>query len=126
MPNNEIKDRITVIRESLKMSGRKFAKTLGYNSSTLSLVENGLSPVTNKLIVSICAKFNVNEDWLRTGKGEMFAPKPAPTDEADAVTNFLQSVIDDLSEKNRTIVLRVIRNLKRQNFFDENPEQGTD
>lgn len=126
MENNEIKDRVTLVRQALKLSGRKFAMQLGYNPATLSTIENGLSAVTDRLIASICAKFNVNEEWLRTGKGEMFAPKPAPTDEADAVTNFLQSVIDDLSEKNRTIVLRVIKNLKRQNFFEENPEQGTD
>lgn len=119
-------DRIHALRKELKIGLREFARQLGYTHATLSTVESGKSIVTDKLIVSICAKFNVNEDWLRTGKGEMFAPKPAPTDEADAVTNFLQSVIDDLSEKNRTIVLRVIRNLKRQNFFEENPEQGTD
>lgn len=126
--NNEqaIRGRITAVRQALKLSGRKFAKQLGYDSSTLSLVENGRSAVTDKLLISICAKFNVNEDWLRTGKGEMFLPrKTVQADEADVVTDFLQSVIDDLSEKNRAIVLRVIRNLKRQNFFGENPERGS-
>ncbi len=127
MKNNEIKDRVTLVRKALKLSGRKFAIQLGYNPATLSTIENGLSAVTDRLIASICAKFNVNEDWLRTGKGDMFLPREtAQADEADVVTDFLQSVIDDLSEKNRAIVLRVIRNLKRQNFFEENPEQGFD
>lgn len=125
MKNNEIKDRVTLVRQSLKLSGRKFAIQLGYNPATLSTIENGLSAVTDRLIASICAKFNVNEDWLRTGKGDMFLPKTVQADEADVVTDFLQSVIDDLSEKNRAIVLRVIRNLKRQNFFGENPERGS-
>ena len=121
MPNNEIKDRITAVRETLKMSGRKFAKTLGYNSSTLSLVENGLSPVTNKMIVSICAKFNVNETWLRTGKGEMFVPKAEPQLSRDEIiTDFIQTILGELSEANRRIVLDAIENLPQKNFFKKN------
>lgn len=120
----KINDRVRLLREELKIGLRAFARQLGYTHATLSTIESGKSVVTDRLIASICAKFNVNEDWLRTGKGDMFLPKTAQTDEADVVTDFLQSVIDDLSEKNRAIVLRVIRNLKRQNFFEENPEQG--
>ena len=120
MPSKQIKDRVTAVRTSLGLSGRKFAKQLGYNSSTLSLIESGHSAVTDRLIKSICAKFSVNEEWLRTGKGDMFVPKQVPSaDQADVVTDFIQSVIDDLSEKNRVIVLRIIRSLKKQNFFEE-------
>ena len=28
--------------------------------------------MTDQMIISICREFNVNEEWLRTGEGEMF------------------------------------------------------
>lgn len=38
-------------------------------------MENPVNNVTNQTIRLICDTFKVNEDWLRTGAGEMFAPK---------------------------------------------------
>ena len=36
-------------------------------------MENGKRDVTDKTVKIICMEFNVNEEWLRTGEGEMFA-----------------------------------------------------
>lgn len=36
------------------------------------ILKNGRCPITERTIISICAKFNVNEEWLRNGNGEMF------------------------------------------------------
>ena len=35
----------------------------------------GRAVPSNSTIQNICKTFNVNEQWLRTGEGEMFAPK---------------------------------------------------
>lgn len=35
-------------------------------------MERGNAPITERTIIAICSKFNVNEDWLRYGTGEMF------------------------------------------------------
>lgn len=34
--------------------------------------EQGTSPILNRHIISICAIYNVNEHWFRTGIGDMF------------------------------------------------------
>lgn len=36
-------------------------------------MENGQRGITDRTIILICQTFNVNEEWLRTGKGDMFA-----------------------------------------------------
>ena len=69
--------------EELRNSLRTF---IGENNSdeALALIENTEDTITNyendlrnpsdAIIVSICREFNVNEEWLRTGNGEMFQP----------------------------------------------------
>lgn len=114
----ETRERIKEVRESLKLSGRQFAIQLGYNSSTLSTVESGKSPITDRLIVSICAKFHVNEQWLRTGNGEMFVPKEEPQlSREEIITDFIQTILEELSEANRRIVLDAIEKLEQEKFF---------
>ena len=34
-------------------------------------IENGKKKPGNRLISDICREFHINEEWLRTGKGEM-------------------------------------------------------
>lgn len=63
--------RIKELRNYLKLSQREFGAKIGLRSS-ISEIENGYAPITERTIISICAKFNVNETWLRSGKGEMF------------------------------------------------------
>lgn len=38
----------------------------------LSSIEKGHRDVTEKIIKIICFEFNINEEWLRDGTGEMF------------------------------------------------------
>lgn len=65
-------ERLKELRKSLKMNQAEFAKALGVGQSSLAMIETNRRPLTNKNIKLICAEFDVNEEWLRTGKGEMF------------------------------------------------------
>jgi len=71
-----MKERIRAIRKALKLNQVEFAGRLGMKSTALSMIEVGENPLTEKNIRLICMTFNVNEKWLRTGKGEMFAASP--------------------------------------------------
>lgn len=69
-----MKDRIKEVRKSVGMTQVEFGEKLGVRGNTITNYETGLRTPTDAVIRSICREFNVNEDWLRTGTGEMFQP----------------------------------------------------
>lgn len=58
--------RIKELRIALNLKQKEFGNFIGLRSS-ISEIENGKAPITDRTIIAICSKFNVNEDWLRTG-----------------------------------------------------------
>jgi hypothetical protein len=64
--------------------------------------------LTEKNIKLICSTFAVNEDWLRTGKGEMFGP-------VSPYEKELLSVFGTLTPDTQEFILVMAQNLlKRQ------------
>ena len=45
---------------------------MAVSSSYFANIELGNKPVTERIIRLLAAEFNVSENWLRTGKGDMF------------------------------------------------------
>ncbi|WP_461818399.1 helix-turn-helix domain-containing protein [Faecalimonas sp.] len=68
-----MQDRIKLLRKELNLTQEKFGERLGMKKNSISQIENGVNSLTEQLLVSICREFSVNEKWLRTGEGEMFA-----------------------------------------------------
>ena len=64
--------RIKMIRETLNLTQDAFGKRIGSARNTIANYETGNRTPSNAVFTSICKEFNVNEDWLRTGEGEMF------------------------------------------------------
>lgn len=67
--------RFALIRENLKMTTRKFGERLNITGGAVTNMEKGIRGITDRTISDICREFNVNEEWLRNGTGEMFIPK---------------------------------------------------
>jgi transcriptional regulator with XRE-family HTH domain len=65
-------DRIRLVRKEIGLKQGEFAGRIGLTQPSMSMIEGGKAPLTDKNIKLICATFAVDEDWLRTGKGEMF------------------------------------------------------
>ena len=64
--------RIREIRKSLGLTLEKFGEPLGVKKSAISGIETGNRNLTDQMIKAVCLQYNVNEDWLRNGTGEMF------------------------------------------------------
>lgn len=67
-----MKDRIKALRKELGLSGEKFGERIGVKKAAISKIESGVVGLSDSNILAICREFNVNEEWLRTGTGEMF------------------------------------------------------
>lgn len=67
-----INSRIKKLRKELKLTQAAFGERIGLKQAAIGLYENGLRNVLDRVIFDICREFNVNEEWLRNGTGEMF------------------------------------------------------
>jgi len=65
-------ERIREIRKAKNLTLERFGAMIGVQKSAISKIERGENAVSDQVRLSICRAFNVSEDWIRTGKGEMF------------------------------------------------------
>ena len=74
----EMYERIKLLRtEQLHMTQTEFGEALGVKRDVINNIENNRlkNPEKQEPIYRLmCEKFNVSEEWLRTGEGEMFVP----------------------------------------------------
>ena len=54
------------------MSQKEFAEKINSRQTTIAGYESGFHMPSPAIIKSICREFNVREEWLLTGEGEMF------------------------------------------------------
>ena len=82
-------ERIKYIRKELHLTLEKFGERIGLKKNSLSQLENGKNSVTEQVIKAISREFNVNEEWLRNGTGEMFN---VPEDE---IASILSEILEN-------------------------------
>lgn len=69
---SDFASRISALLSALGMKQTVFAERLNLSQSYVSCLVSGRNAPSDRTILDICDKFNVNEEWLRTGQGEMF------------------------------------------------------
>jgi transcriptional regulator with XRE-family HTH domain len=67
-----VNERIKELRNLLDLSQEKFGTKLGVTKAAISRMEKGVYNITDTMIRIMCSEFGVNEEWLRSGEGEMF------------------------------------------------------
>lgn len=67
-----MQSRIKELRKALDMTQEEFGSKIGLVRNSIANYEIGRREPTNSVILSICREFNVSEEWLRNGNGEMF------------------------------------------------------
>lgn len=65
-------ERVREARKSLDLTLEKFGERLGVGKTAVSNIECGNRSLTDQMCKSICREFNISEDWLRDGTGDMF------------------------------------------------------
>lgn len=95
----EIKDRIKLIRKEKKLTQVEFGDVIGVKGNTVTNYETGLRNPTDAVIKSICREFNVSEEWLKTGEGEMFLPLDRQDQIANLAATLFKGEKDSFKER---------------------------
>lgn len=83
------------LRKATTLTLEEFGKRLGVTKVAISNIENGKRNLTNQMIKAICREFNVNEDYLMTGEGDMFRELPEKDETASIVSDLLEEGKDN-------------------------------
>ncbi len=103
-----MKDRIKNIRKELDLTQQKFANKLGVQRNTIAMYEMGKILPSEAVMLSICREFNISEEWLRYGTGEMHIK----ISRDEQITGFVNTV---LSTEKETFKKRFVRVLSQLN-----------
>lgn len=95
-------ERLRKARNALNLTQQKFADHLGLQQNTIATYEMNRTNPSKPVIKSICREFGINEEWLRTGRGEMFVPSL----EESVDELIIERGLDDLD---RQIILEFIK-----------------
>lgn len=124
-------ERIRLLRKELGLNQSDFGNKIGVKQGTVAGYESGARTPLDAVVSSICREFDVNEEWLRTGEGEMFEQMTEQQkllkytgmllkDKDSAIVNAIQSFIvtyeqlDDTSKATlEKIAQQFIGNLKK-------------
>ena len=103
--NTGMNERIKILRKALKLKQADFGRQIGLTQTSLSMIERGVNNLTDKNIKLICSAFNVSEEWLRNGTGNMFNDSP--------YIKELHDVFNTLTPETQLSFLKVARGLLR-------------
>lgn len=94
-----MKERLRKLRKTLDLTQQEFADRIGSARDNIAGYETGRRNPSVAVISLICTKFNVNEEWLRTGNGEMFIELTRDEQIEHFVGDALKSEDDSFKKK---------------------------
>lgn len=106
----EINNRLKIIRKELNLTQAEFGEKIGLTQSYVANLENSKRELSIKLIKSICSIFNIQENWLITGTGDMFTPKK----------NLSSNIIDTFKELKPEFQEYIIRQINELLIIQNN------
>jgi transcriptional regulator with XRE-family HTH domain len=110
-----ISRRIGEIRKTLGLTQQKFAKDLKISRAFASALELNTRIIHERTVKMICFTYGVNENWLKTGKGEMFE-KGRDFRLEQVISNFkkLDELLQDYVLKQISLALEYQEKLKKE------------
>lgn len=129
-----INERISMLIAELGITKTKFANKLNVSQAFVSKMCSGDSGLSDRTIQDICDRFNVNEDWLRFGEGDMFLQRTREEEIAefmgeriDGPNNFkkrLVSVLANLDEDGWQLLADMAEKLAREAEEEQKKNPG--
>ena len=114
-------ERLKKLRKALDLTQQEFADKIGIKRNSFANYETGRNTPIDAIIVSICREFNVNEDWLRDGIGDMFLPADRNADIAKLTKQLLNEESD--SFKNRFVSMLANLTVEEWEFLERKAKE---
>lgn len=119
-----IGERIKKVRRSVDLTQQKFGERLGIKPNSVSLIESGDRNPSDQVILAICREFNIREEWLRNGGGDMFIQVTRDeriaawvgetlSTESDTFQKRFISMLSKLSESDWEVLERMVEEMKK-------------
>ena len=114
--------RIETLRKDQGLSRASFGARIGVSGDVINNLERGRVEAKEHMILLICKEFGINEEWLRTGEGEMYLPIERESEiasltikllseESDSFKNRLISALSRLSEDEWELLEKMFRDV---------------
>ena len=104
-------ERLKQIRKELGLNQKSFCENLGISQVTYSTYETGRIKPRESVIKAICSVYNVNEEWLKTGNGDMFID--------DAEIKAFNKIVNRLTPQNQKYLLQLAETMLAQQDGEE-------
>ena len=108
----EMNERISTIIEASGIKKTVFADRLNVSQAFVSQLCSGVKQPSDRTIADICREFNVNEDWLRTGEGEMFKP----LSRSETIAKFAGELMKDEDDSFRRQLVEALAQLDEKEW----------
>lgn len=118
-------EKIKMLRKELNLTQEEFSTKIGLSRNFIAQIETGTKKPSDRTISDICREFNVNEEWLRTGSGEMFK-KRSKSQEIGYFANDIMDLPDEnfkkrfisaltkLDEKDWAVLMKIADELNKE------------
>lgn len=114
-------ERLKKLRKALNLTQQEFADKIGIKRNSFANYETGRNTPMDAIIVSICREFNVSEEWLRNGVGDMFLPTDRNADIAKLTKQLLNEESD--SFKNRFVSMLANLTIEEWEFLERKAKE---
>lgn len=98
--DSEFGERLASLIKTLGMKKVRFAERIKVDQSYITKLVKGTGQPSDLLIAAICREFSVNENWLRTGEGDMFTE----TAQEDQILSFMGDVMHGSPDFRRALM----------------------
>ena len=103
----EIAERITKVIKDKAKTKTEFAEKLNISQSFVSRLASGEKEPSDRTIADICREFDVNEDWLRTGRGDPYIQLSRDEELAQFFGNVMKGEDPDFRRRLLSVMSRL-------------------
>lgn len=109
---DSIGSRISALIKHLGITKTAFSSRINVSQAFVSMVCSGASFPSDRTIFDICREFRVNEEWLRTGVGEMFLQSTRTQQIAD----FVSDALAEYPDGDRSVIISTLAQLDPEDW----------